>query len=72
MRSSEVHFALGNKGPERVKDNKIFWVLMEESIRAAINCKPWLSPTVFEQLSGYVEFKADFHYVSMWARKDPE
>ncbi len=38
----------------------------------AINQKPWLSPTMFEQLLGYAEFKADFHHVYIWARKDPD
>jgi len=53
------------KDPQRVKDNKVFWILMEMSIHMAINYKSWLSPTIFEKLQEYVEFKADFHHVSM-------
>lgn len=45
---------------------------MEVSITVAINRKLRLSPTIFEQLSDYVEFKARFHCVPMQARKDPE
>ena len=43
---------------------------MEMSIHMAINRKPWFFLTVFYQLIEYVEFKADFHYVSMRVRKD--
>ena len=50
----------------------MFWVLMEMCINIAINQKPQLSPTIFEQLSRYVEFKADFHNVYIWGRKDPK
>lgn len=53
------------KDVERVKESKIFLVLMEASIHVAIKCKPRLSPTVYEQLSGYAKFKADFHYISI-------
>jgi len=45
---------------------------MEASIRAAINRKSRLSPTIFEQLSEYVEFKVKFHCVSIRAWKDPK
>lgn len=58
------------KGVARVKDARIFWVLMEASIHTVINHKPRLSSTVFEQLSGYVEFKANFHCVSVRVWKD--
>lgn len=37
----------------------------------AINRKPQLLPTVFVNLKGYVEFKADFHHVAIRVRKDP-
>lgn len=37
-----------------------------------INCKLRLSPTVFPNMQGYAEFKADVHDVSNRARKDPE
>lgn len=38
----------------------------------AISRKPWLSPTNFDKLQEYVEFKADFHHVSIPTRKDPK
>jgi len=69
-RSSKFASLWATKDADRVKKRKVFWVLMEVSIHAAINRKPRLSPTIFEQLSGHVEFKADFHHVYIWARKD--
>ena len=38
------------KDPQRIKDNNIFWILMEMNVRMAINRKPWLSPTIFDKL----------------------
>lgn len=38
----------------------------------AINRKPQLTPTHFEKLQEYMEFKADFHHVSIRVWKDPE
>lgn len=35
------------KDLKRFKESKIFWVLMEASIHAAINHKSWLSPIIF-------------------------
>jgi len=35
---------------QQIKDNKIFWILMEMNVDMAINPKPWLSPTVFDKL----------------------
>lgn len=69
-----VKFALlwATKDAEQVRESKVFWVLMEMSINMAINCKPRLSQNVFEQLSGYVEFKVEFHCISIRARKDLE
>ena len=42
------------------------------SIHMAINRKPSFTPTNFEKLQEYVEFKVDFHHVSIRAWKDPE
>lgn len=53
------------KDPQWIKDNKIFWILMDMSIHMAINCKPRLSPTNFDRLQEYVEFNTDFHHVSI-------
>jgi len=36
------------KDDAQVRESKVFSVLMEVSIRMAINLKPQLSPTVFE------------------------
>lgn len=60
------------KDPQRVKDNKVFWILMEMNIHMAINRKPWLLPTIFDQIAEYVEFKMDFHHGFMHAQKDPK
>jgi len=43
---------------------------MKASIYVIIKRKPQLSPTVFELLFRYVEFKADFHHVYILALKD--
>lgn len=53
------------KDPHQIKDKNIFYILMEMSIHMAINRKPWLSPTNFDKLQEYVEFKAEFHHVSI-------
>ena len=44
---------------------------MEMNIRMAINHKQQLLPTVYTNLRGYAEFKADFHRVSIRTQKDP-
>jgi len=44
---------------------------MEMNIRMGINCKPRLSPTVYNSLQSFTEFKADFHHVYIRVRKDP-
>lgn len=44
---------------------------MEMNILMAISRKPRLLPTVFSNLQGYAEFKADFHNVAIRAWKDP-
>lgn len=58
--------------PQRIKDNKIFWILMEMNMHMAINHKLRLSPTNFDRLQEYMEFKVDFDHISIWAQKDPE
>ena len=55
----------------QVMERKVFWVLMEASIRISINQKPQLSPTMFDQLSRYVEFKVEFHHIYIRGCKDP-
>ena len=37
----------------------------------AINCKLWLSPTMFDNLQGYIDFKEYFHHVAIRAWRDP-
>lgn len=45
---------------------------MEMDLQKVINQWPRLSPTLFDELKTYAEFKVDFHNVSICARKDPE
>lgn len=59
------------KDTQRVRDSKVFWILMQINIRMAINHKLRLSPTMYANLKGYAEFKAGFHRVSIRVRKDP-
>ena len=41
------------------------------NIRMAINCKLWLSPTVFANRQGYADFRVDLNHLSIKAWKDP-
>lgn len=60
-----VKYALqwATKDPQQIKNNKIFWILMEMNMHMAINRKPQFSSTVFDKLQEYVQFNADFHHV---------
>lgn len=58
--------------PTWVTETNFFWVLMELRFLMVINQCPWLSLTMYEQLSKYVEFKVDFHRIYIRARKDPQ
>lgn len=55
------------KDPQQVKDSNISCILMEIIIHMDINCKSQLSPKNFDKLQEYVEFKANFHHVSIRA-----
>lgn len=59
------------KDAQRIEHSKIFWVFMEMNIRMGINCKPQLSPTIYNSLQSFAEFKVDFLHVYIRARKDP-
>ena len=50
--SEAVKYALlgATKDAKRIHDSKILWVFMEMNLRMGINCKPWLSPTVYNSL----------------------
>jgi len=56
---------------QRIRESKIFLVLMEMNIKMGINCKPRLSLTVYNSLQIFTEFKADFHHVFIKVQKDP-
>lgn len=51
--------------------NYIFRVLIEASVWMCINRRPWLSPTFYNSLWRFVDFKADMHNVYIKAGKDP-
>lgn len=59
------------KEAQRIKDIKIYWILMEMNIHMAINHKLQLSSTVYTNLQGYAKFKSNFHHVSIRVQKDP-
>jgi len=44
---------------------------MEMNIKMGINHKPLLSPTVYNSLQSFAEFKKDFHHIYLRACKDP-
>lgn len=68
----EVHFAVGDQGSLVDKGQKHILDLMEMNVHMAINRKIWLSPINFDILQEYIEFKANFHHVSIRAQKKPE
>ena len=51
------------KDAKRIKDSKIFWILMEMNICMTINHKPRLLPIMFSKFQEYVEFKREFQRV---------
>lgn len=56
---------------QRIRERKIFWVLMEMNIRMGINRKLWLSSMVYNSMQSFVKFKANFHHVFIRVWKDP-
>jgi len=44
---------------------------MEMNIGMGINCKPRLSPTVYNSLQSFTEFKVAFHHIYIKVWKDP-
>jgi len=58
--------------PVRVMETRMLWVLVEMDLYMVINQRLRLSPTIFEKLEAYVEFKVNFHSVSICVRKDPK
>lgn len=71
-KAAKYAFLWVTKDAQCIKDSTIFWILMEMKICMAINHKPQLSPTMFDKLQKYMEFKAEFHRVSIRAWKDPK
>lgn len=67
-----VKYALlwATRNVQRIRDKKIFWVLMEMNIKMGINHKLQLSPTVYNSLQSFAEFKEYFHNVYIRAQKD--
>jgi len=59
------------KDANRICNNNIFWVFMEINIRMGINPKPQLSPTLYNSLQSYAEFKVDLHNIYIRVCKDP-
>lgn len=57
-----------SKDPERIKESKIFWILVEMDLRIVISQWPRLSPTLFVYFRAFMEFKADLHNVAIQAR----
>jgi len=58
------------KDSNRICNSKIFWVFMEINLKIGINRKLQLSPTVFNILQSFSEFKADIHSVYIKACED--
>ena len=43
-------FLWATKDANRICESKVLWVFMEMNLRMGINCKPWLSPNVYNNL----------------------
>ena len=54
----------------QICETKIFWVHMEASVWMWINKILCISPTVYESLQSFVDFKVDMHNVYIKVRKD--
>lgn len=44
---------------------------MEMNIRMGINCKLQFTPTVYNSLQSFADFKVDFHRIYIRVHKDP-
>lgn len=58
------------KDAQWIKERKIFWIFVYMNIQMGINRKPWLSPTIYNSLQSFADFKVDFHHVFIRAWKD--
>lgn len=56
----------------RIRETKIFWILMEASIQMWTKKRSRLSPTVYDNLWSFSDFKVDMHNVYIRAQKDLE
>lgn len=54
-----------------VFDTVKYFLFMEMNIRMRINCTPQLSPTFYNSLQGFMEFKSDLHHIYIRAYKEP-
>lgn len=48
---------------KQIRETKIFWVRMEASVLMWINRRPCLSPTIYNNLWRFEDFKVDMHNV---------
>jgi len=58
------------KDARRIRDSKIFWIFMEMNLKMGINHKSWLSPTIYNSLQSFAEFKADMYNIYIRVCKD--
>jgi len=54
-----------------IHDSKIFSMFMEMNIRMGIKRKSWLSPTIYNSLQCFAEFKVDLHSIDIRVHKGP-
>ena len=50
---------------QRVEDNKVFWVLFQRSVAAAINSRPRLSPTIYDKYKSIAAFQVTMHHIQI-------
>lgn len=54
--------------PVHIKENKIFWVLYDATLYQAVQSKPQLSPTLYDQYKMVAKFKATFHNTHIYTK----
>lgn len=54
-----------------IEDNKVFWVLFQSGLAAAIHSWPRLSPTIYDKYKNVAAFQITMHNVQIRGRKDP-
>ena len=50
-----------SKDEKRIEDNKVFWVLFQSRLAAAIHSQPRLSPEIYDKYKSIAAFQVTVH-----------